>query len=141
MKSVNAIFIKQAKDMRKNISVLIMFVIFPVVAFVMTEFVARGNPDIPDSMFTSMMAGIFLGMGLIQSACGVIAEDKEKNSLRFLVIAGVKPSAYLLGIGGVIFMASLLTSLAFAFIGGFLESEFAAFMAVMISGSIASIIL
>ena len=65
-------------------------------------------------------------------------------------MAGVKPSSYLLGVGGVIFLVSLLTSLAFAFIGGFIplditagffESEFAAFMAVMMSGSIASIIL
>ena len=150
MRSIKAIFIKQIKDMMKNFSVLVMFVIFPLVAFVMTEFVASGNPDIPDTMFTSMMAGIFIGMGLIQSACGVIAEDREKKSLRFLVIAGVKPSSYLIGIGGVIFAISLLTSLAFAFIGGFipinnsgsfLESEFVAFMAVMMSGAVASIIL
>ncbi|MCL2216799.1 MAG: ABC transporter permease [Defluviitaleaceae bacterium] len=141
MRSVKAIFIKQTKDMTKNFSVLIMFIIFPVVAFVMTEFVARGNDDIPDTMFTTMMASIFVGMALIQSACAVIAEDREKKSLRFLVIAGVKPLSYLLGIGGVIFTAGLLSSLAFGFIGGFEQSEFLAFMAVMLSGAIASILL
>jgi len=150
MRSVKAIFIKQAKDMTKNFSVLLMFIIFPIVAFVMTRFVASANEDIPDTMFATMMAGIFIGMGLVQSACGVIAEDREKKSLRFLVIAGVKPMSYLLGIGGVILAAALLTSIAFAYIGGlfplgyassFLESEFAAFMAVMISGAVASIIL
>ena len=141
MRSVKAIFIKQAKDMTKNFSVLAMFVIFPLVAFGMTHFVARGNDDISDTMFTTMMASIFVGMALIQSACTIIAEDREKKSLRFLVIAGVKPLAYLLGIGGVIFIASLFSSLAFGYIGGFARDEFIAFMAVMMSGAVASIIL
>ncbi|MCL2226007.1 MAG: ABC transporter permease [Oscillospiraceae bacterium] len=141
MRGVKAIFIKQAKDMTKNFSVLIMFVLFPVVAFGMTHFVARGNDDISDTMFTTMMASIFVGMALIQSACTVIAEDREKKSLRFLVIAGVKPLAYLLGIGGVILTASVISSFAFGYIGGFGQGEFVAFMAVMISGAVASIIL
>ena len=141
MRSVQAIFTKQAKDMTKNFSVLIMFVIFPLVAFGMTHFVAQSNDDIPDTMFVTMMASIFVGMALIQSASTIIAEDREKKSLRFLVIAGVKPLAYLLGIGGVIFIASVFSSLAFGYIGGFSQDEFVAFMAVMMSGTIASIIL
>jgi len=141
MRATKAIFIKQAKDMFKNFSVLIMFILFPVVAFAMTALVARGNPDIPDSMFTTMMASIFIGMALIQSASAVIAEDRETKALRFLVIAGVKPHSYLLGIGGVIFAASLFTSVAFGLIGGFNQGEFWAFMAIMASGAVASIIL
>jgi len=141
MRAIKAIFIKQAKDMLKNFSVLVMFILFPVVAFAMTVLVARGNPDIPDNMFTLMMASIFIGMALIQSASAVIAEDRETKALRFLVIAGVKPHSYLLGIGGVIFVASLFTSVAFGLIGGFNQSEFLSFMAIMVSGAIASIIL
>jgi len=139
MRSVNAIFIKQAKDMFKNFSVLVMFIIFPLVAFAMTHFVAQGNDDIPDGMFATMMASIFVGMALLQSACTVIAEDREKKSLRFLVLAGVNPLSYLLGIGGVIFVASIFTSLAFAYIGN--HAEFVPFMAIMLSGAVASIIL
>jgi len=141
MRSVQAIFVKQAKDMTKNFSVLSMFVIFPLVAFAMTHFVARGNYDISDTMFTTMMASVFAGMALIQVACSVIAEDREKKSIRFLIIAGVKPLAYLMGIGGVILIASLISSLAFGYIGGFAQDEFIAFMLVMMSGAIASIIL
>ena len=141
MRSIQAIFVKQAKDMTKNFSVLSMFVIFPLVAFAMTHFVARGNYDIPDTMFSTMMASIFAGMALIQVACNVIAEDREKKSIRFLVIAGVKPLAYLTGVGGVIFVASVFSSLAFGYIGGFAQDEFIAFMLVIMSGAIASIIL
>jgi len=127
--------------MLKNFSVLIMFIVFPLVAFAMTELVAKGDENLPDSLFTTMMASVFIGMSLIMSAAAVIAEDRENKSLRFLVIAGVKPYSYLLGIGGVIFFASLVTSVAFGLIGGFNQHEFISFMAIMASGAIASIIL
>jgi len=146
MASVKAIFIKQTKDMTKNVSVLIMFIIFPLVALAMTELVARGGAAgmseyISDTMFVTMMASVFIGMALVQCSSGIIAEDRETKSLRFLVIAGVKPHSYLLGIGGVVFTASLITSVAFGLIARFDQSEFLAFMAVMASGAIASIIL
>jgi len=141
MRSIKAIFIKQAKDMIKNFSVLIMFIIFPLVAFVMTNLVGGQIEGMPESFFTTMMASIFVGMSLIMSASAVIAEDRENKSLRFLVIAGVKPHSYLLGIGGVIFTASFFTSVIFGFIGRFNQSEFLSFVIIMLSGSIASILL
>jgi len=141
MRSIKAIFIKQSKDMLKNFSVLIMFILFPLVAFVMTELVGGQMEGMPPSFFTTMMASIFIGMSLIMSSSAVIAEDRENKSLRFLVIAGVKPHSYLLGIGGVIFIASLFTSVTFGFIGRFNQSEFLSFMIIMLSGSIASILL
>jgi ABC-2 type transport system permease protein len=91
-------------------------------------------------MFATMMASIFVGT-LVQPACTIIAEDREKKSLRFLIIAGVKPLAYLLGIGGATFTVSVFSSLALGYIGGFSPDEFMAFMAVMMSGAVASIIL
>jgi len=141
MRSIKAIFIKQTKDMIKNFSVLIMFILFPLVAFVMTALVADRVEDMPSTMFTTMMASIFVGMSLIMSSSAVISEDRENKSLRFLVIAGVKPHSYLLGIGGVIFIASFFTSVAFGFIGRFNQSEFLSFMIIMMSGCIASILL
>jgi len=141
MRAIKAIFIKQTKDMLKNFSVLIMFILYPLVALVMTELVAGRMEGLPQGMFTNMMSSIFVGMSLIMSAAGVIAEDRENKSLRFLVIAGVKPYSYLLGIGGVIFTASLFTTVAFGFIGRFNPDEFLAFTVIMLSGSIASIIL
>jgi len=141
MRSVKAIFKKQIKDILKNMGVLIQFAIFPVVAFAMTELVALGNEDIPDTMFITMMASIFVGMALIPTVAGIVAEDREKKSLRFLVMAGVKPSGYLLGIGGVIFGISLLPSLAFTLMGRFGSEEFWLFMAAMMSGVVASTML
>jgi len=141
MRSVKAIFNKQLKDILKNLGVLIQFIIFPVVAFAMTQLVALGNEDIPDTMFITMMASIFVGMALIPTVAGIVAEDRERQSLRFLVMAGVKPSGYLLGIGGVIFCVSLLPSLAFALMGRFSSEEFLLFMAAMMFGVVASTML
>jgi ABC-2 type transport system permease protein len=141
MRSVKAIFIKQAKDMFKNPMVLVMFIIFPVVALIMTELVAKSNDDIPNNMFVTMMAAIFAGMGLVTSASGVIAEDIERKSLRFLIIAGVKPHQYLIGTGGFFVLAGTVTSIAFAFIGDFSGTETVKFLSVMITGAATSVIL
>ena len=139
MKAVNAIFVKHSIDMFRNIGVLAMFAVFPLVALAMESLMAM--PDMPGGTFAAMMAAMFVGLGLMMSVASIIAEDREKNSLRFLIIAGVKPMSYLLGIGGVVFVASIITSGAFGLIGGVSGTNFLAFMLVMLSGAIAAILL
>ncbi|MGL5514839.1 MAG: ABC transporter permease [Sporomusa sp.] len=142
MRSTKAVFTKQAKDMFKNPSVLIMFVLFPAVAFIMTTFVTiPENEYVSSNMFVTMMASIFAGMGLIVAVSGAIAEDIERKSLRFLIIAGVKPHQYLVGVGGFFLLAATVTSMIFAFIGRFTGVELAKFLIIMVSGTAASILL
>ncbi len=141
MRSIKAIFVKQAKDIFKNPMILVEFLIFPVVAWVMAELVAKANPDIPDAMFVAMMAPIFAGMALITVMAGAIAEDIERKSLRLLVMAGVKSHEYLLGIGGFILLIGVLVSVWFGLIGNFTTEELAKFLLVMISSVVASVLL
>jgi ABC-2 type transport system permease protein len=141
MRSTKAIFIKQALDMLKNPMVLVNFIIFPAVALLMTIFVAGSDDMIPQNMFVTMMAAVFAGMGLISVVSGSISEDIEQKCLRFLVLAGVKPHQYLIGIGGYYLLAGTVTSVAFALIGDFTAAETGKFLAVMISGVAASILL
>ena len=141
MRSVKAIFVKQAKDMLKNTMVLVQFIIFPAVALVMTELVAKSNETIPPNMFVTMMAAIFAGMALVTTTASVIAEDIERKSLRFLVMAGVKPHEYLTGIGGFILLAGSIVSVVFGLIGDFTGLEFAKFLTVMITSTAASVML
>jgi len=141
MKSIGAIFYKQLRDLIKNRMVLIQFMVFPLVALIFTLMVARPNDSIPDTMFITMFAGIFAGMTLLTTTAGIIAEDRERRSLRFLVMAGVKPYQYLLGIGGVMLAASIVISAIFALMGGFTGMDLIKFMAAMVLGSIASILL
>jgi len=141
MRNAKTIFIKQAKDMLKNIGVLVQFIIFPVVALIMTRLVAIPSDDIPNDMFVTMMGAMFAGMGLIFGMAGIIAEDIENKSLRLLVMAGVKPHQYLVGVGGFMLLAGAITSVAFSLIGGFTGIELLKFLIIMISGAAASIIL
>jgi ABC-2 type transport system permease protein len=141
MRSIKAIFIKHALEMFKNRMVLIQFAVFPIIAFAMTELVAKADETIPDTMFVMMFAAIFAGMIMLTTTTGLIAEDKEHKSLRFLIMAGVKPYEYLLGMGGVLLSANLLISCVFALMGGFDSRGFIQFLCVMTLGSAASILL
>jgi len=162
MRNINAIFYKQLKDSVKNPASLMQFIIFPVLAFALTLLmnVERMAEDMMAALpygtdlegiaaemmanmpnMTTMQATVFAGMGLIPIMAGIIAEDIEKKSLRFLNMAGVRPSAYLLGVGGVIMFLSLFTSVAFSLIAGFRGMDFFIFTAAMMSGVAGSIVL
>ena len=115
MNSAGAIFIKQFQDILKNSSTLVQFIIFPVMAFLMTYIVDIDTGGaMPESFFITMKAAMFIGMTLVSTTATVIAEDREKNSLRFLLMAGVKSHEYLLGVGGVVFACALVVSGAFS---------------------------
>jgi len=162
MKNTSAIFYKQLRDTLKNPASLIQFIMFPLLAFVLTllmnvermaeemmgvlpagtdfnAMLAGMIANMPN--MTTMQATVFAGMGLIPIVAGIIAEDIEKKSLRLLSMAGVKPASYLTGIAGVIMLVSLFTSVTFSLIAGFRGVDFWVFTAAMISGVSGSIVL
>jgi len=151
MRSVRAVFKKQLKGTVKNPEILIQFIIFPLLAFVMNLLLVTDFEGVPYDIvemitanmpnMVTMQATIFAGMGLITVMAGIVAEDIEKKSLRFLMMAGVKPQAYLLGVSSVIFMAGFLTSVAFSFVGEFSGLDFWIFTAAMMAGVTGSIVL
>lgn len=141
MRSAGAIFIKQGLDMLKNWGVLIQFIVFPVIALIFTELVAKSDPDIPDTMFITMFAVIFASMSIVVAITSVIAEDRENKSVRFLVMAGVKPHEYLLGTGGVMVVVSAVVVLVFGLMGGFSGAGLATFLGVVMLGVVASTLL
>jgi len=151
MRSLRAIFKKQLKDTIHNPAVLMNFFIFPLMAFLMNTFTVMDLEGVPEDVselilanfpnLAIMMSAMFAGMGLIPAVTGFIAEDIEKKSLRFLNMAGVKPGPYLLGVGSVTFFLSVFTALAFGFISGFRGLDFWIFVASLLSGVAASIVL
>lgn len=151
MRSVKAVFNKQYKSVMNSPETLIQFAIFPFLAFMMARFVNLDVEGVPyyiaeliqanQPNMVTMQAVMFAGMALIPSVAGIIAEDIEKKSLRFLVMAGVKPVAYLVGIGSVMLAIALVPSVAFAWIAGYSGQEFALFTAAMMSGVAASIVM
>jgi len=141
MRTIRAIFIKQARDTLKNRMTLVQFIIFPVMSFIMTTLVAKPAEDTPDSIFVTMFAAMFAGMTPLMMTNSAIAEDKEHKSLRFLVMAGVKPSQYLLGIGGFVLLSCSLVAVVFGLIGEFSGLELVKFVFILILGSVASVVI
>ena len=151
MRNFKAIFKKQWKDTMANPVILLNFFLFPMVAFMMARFAMPDFTDVPvdivEMMYANtpnmanMMAVMFAGMGLIPAVAGFISEDIEKKSLRFLNMAGLKPMAYLLGVGSVTFLFSIVTAIAFGFISDFYGQDLIIFVGGLLSGVMASIVL
>jgi len=75
------------------------------------------------------------------SIANTIAEDNEYKSLRFLVMAGVRPHQYMLGLGAFVMIMSLLPLAAFVLIGGYTLNIIVVFIPVALLGCIASSIM
>ena len=88
---------KQLKDTLKNKMVLIQFILFPVMTLVMEK--AINIDGMPELFFTKLFSVMYMGMAPLTSTASIISEEKEKNTLRVLTMANVKPWEYLLGVG------------------------------------------
>jgi len=141
MRSAKAVFLKQWRDTLKNRMILLQFMMMPILAFIMTELVAKPSGDIPDGMFVMMFAAMFVGMAPLTTTAGAIAEDRERKSLRFLVMAGVKQHEYLLGVGGFVLLVCSVVSVLMGLISGYHSMELVKFILLMILGSATSILL
>lgn len=133
---IYAIFRKQVKDILKNTQVLILFAIFPVIAYVMTS-----SMKMETAFFVSLFGTMHAVFTPLMASASIIAEEKEKNTLRILILSNVKPFEYLLSIGSFVFILTNISSFLFAWIGGFRGRDFFGFVLVMMLGSICSIIL
>jgi len=140
MRSVNAVFGKQTRILLKNKEMLIQFLLFPAVAIIFNLMIGY-QPGMAENMFVKMMASVFAGMGLITVSAGIIAEDRERKSLRLLIMAGVKPQSYLVGISAAIMLGAIFSSLAFGFAASFSGADFFRFLAIMLLGALASTLL
>ena len=96
MRNVYIIIKKQIKDTLKNKTVLIQFVMFPLMTLVFEN--AINIEGMPDLFFTKLFSIMYMGMAPLTATAAIISEEKEKNTLRVLLMANVKPWEYLLGI-------------------------------------------
>ncbi|GFI45667.1 hypothetical protein IMSAGC019_00979 [Lachnospiraceae bacterium] len=139
MKNVNAVFQKQIKDTLKNKEIFIQFVLFPVMAAVMKNMVKVEG--MPENYFVNLFAAMYTGMAPLVAMAAVIAEEKEKNTLRVLMMSGVKPWEYLLGAGSYIWAACMLGAFAFGLLGEYQKGALGAFVLVMGTGILVSVFL
>lgn len=86
---IKAIFIKQYKDTLKNISILIQLIMFPAISIVMTSSIQVS--EIPSQYFVILFATMYVGMTPIIMISNIMGEEKEKGSLKMLMMSNVKP--------------------------------------------------
>ncbi|MDE7303407.1 MAG: ABC transporter permease [Oscillospiraceae bacterium] len=136
MKNIKAIFMKQILDTVKNKTVFIQFLMFPVMAIIMETAIKLEN--MPEHFFVKLFAVMFVGMAPLTCMSAIIAEEKEKNTLRALMMSNVKSWQYIISVGSYIFIMCMVGTAVFAVLGEYNGAELARFILSMISGIILS---
>lgn len=135
MRNALVIFKKQLKDTLKNKTVLIQFIMFPLMTLVMEN--AISLPDMPKLFFTKLFSVMYIGMAPVTAAAAIISEEKEKNTLRVLMMANIKPWEYLLGVGAYVW--TLCMAGAGIMATGLASTDIPFYLGVMAAGFVVSI--
>lgn len=139
MKNCGIIFRKQTKDTGKNIALLIQFIMFPLIAVIMENAIQLN--DMPEHFFVGMFAVMHIGMAPLNVTTAIISEEKEKNTLRGLLFANIRPTEYLIGIGGFVFTACMIGTVVFDILGGYHDKQFFLFLLIMAAGIVVSMLI
>lgn len=132
MRSVVAVLEKQIKDTWKNKTVLIQFLMFPFMTILMNHTVRIET--MPKHFFTELFAVMYLGMAPLVSATSILSEEKERGTLRALLMAGVKPGEYLLGVGLYVWAGCMIGSLLMVFFDDYTAKQASLFLLVAALG-------
>ncbi|MCH5201521.1 MAG: ABC transporter permease [Oscillospiraceae bacterium] len=138
MNGISTVFLKQVKETLKNKAIMIQFVMFPLLAVIMENSIRID--EMPEHFFAKLFAVMFIGMAPLTCMSSVISEEKEKNTLRVLMMSNVKPVQYLLGIGSYVWIMCMIGAAVFAVLGEYKGADLAGFMLVMAVGIILSIL-
>lgn len=139
MRHILAILWKQVKDTFKNKTILIQFVMFPVMTVIMENAIKIDN--MPKHFFANLFAIMYIGMAPLTSISAIISEEKEKNTLRVLHMSNVKAVEYFIGNAIYIWSICMLGSLVIGLAGGYSGEILVKFMLVMAVGHLISTML
>lgn len=136
MKNIIVIIKKQIKDTIKNKTVLIQFILFPKLTIIMENAIKMDG--MPEMFFTKLFSIMYIGMAPLTAMAAIISEEKEKNTLRVLMMANVKPWQYLVGVGVYVWTICMLGAGIMA--TGLDRENVLAYMLIMGAGFILSIL-
>lgn len=138
MRNICAVFLKQINETFKNKTILIQFVLFPAFALIMEN--AIKLQDMPEHFFVKLFSVMFVGMAPLTCMSSILSEEKEKNTLRALLMSNVKTVQYLLGVGSYLWLMCMAGSVVFALCGQYRGKELVAFLLIMAAGILLSIL-
>lgn len=136
MNNIKAVFLKQILDTIKNKTIFIQFLMFPVMAVIMEK--AINIENMPEHFFAKLFAVMFVGMAPLTCMSAIISEEKEKNTLRALMMSNVKPWQYITSVGAYVFIMCMIGMAVFAALGEYNGAELLRFISIMTAGIILS---
>ena len=138
-RKIYAIWKKQIKDTLKNKEILIQFILFPLLTAVMQR--SMNIEGMPENYFISLFATMYIGMAPLTAMAAILSEEKERGTLRVLLMSNVKAGEYLIGTGGYVFMICTLGALFFGILGHYRGADLAGFVLAMCVGILISLLL
>lgn len=138
MRTSFAIFHKQCKDSLHNLPTLMIMLIYPVVAFIMITAVGEEGAS---EMFISMFATMHCCFAPATIASNILSEEKEKGTLRSLILSGVGRVNYLVSVSLFVIIMTMFTGSAFLLMDSFDRESLWKFLAAMLSGAVISTLL
>lgn len=111
MKVFFALLCKQCKDSLHNFQALMVMLVYPAVAFVMMK-AMPGEPDMR-RMFVTMFATMHGSFAPLVVSSNILAEEREKGTLRALLMAGVGRVHYLMSAAFFVVTLTMLTGASF----------------------------
>lgn len=117
LKRVKAIFVKDYKDFSRNMAVSTM-IFLPLI---MAAFFGRSEKESIEAHFMSINMTFILVATYVQ--CCLIAEEKEKNTLRNLMLSPAKTVEILLGKGLLSFLLTILIVFFCAFLSEYQPTQ------------------
>lgn len=138
MNNIIAILKKQWKDTLKNKTILIQFAMFPIFTLIMNQTIKIDG--MPENFFVNLFAAMYIGMAPLTSMAAIIAEEKETNTLRVLMMSNVRPHEYLLGIGSYVWFACMIGTFIICVAGNYKLQASIIFMCIMAVGILASLL-
>lgn len=136
MRNSMIIIKKQLKDTIKNKTILIQFILLPLLTIIMEN--AIHVEGMPELYFTKLFSVMYIGMAPLTAVTAIIAEEKEKNTLRVLLMANVKPWQYLFGVGVYVWLICMIGAGVMAI--GFRGQDRVVYMLIMGIGFVISIV-
>ncbi|WP_026527371.1 ABC transporter permease [Butyrivibrio sp. VCD2006] len=97
MYNILVIIKKELRDTVKNKTILIQFILFPLLTLIMENAISIEGME--EFFFIKLFAVMYIGMAPLTAMASVISEEKEKNTLRVLMMADIKPWQYICGVG------------------------------------------
>ncbi|HCL02917.1 MAG TPA: hypothetical protein DHW61_10990 [Lachnoclostridium phytofermentans] len=135
---IKIVYGKQLRDLTKNPTLAISFLVFPLLGFFFSQ---MDMPAGEARMMVRLYLPMYVAMCGLMGTGSTMAEEKEKNTLRVLMMSNVKPAEYMASICLFVVTLQFFGVAYFIYLGGFHGIEILRTAIVVLLGSLCTMVL